>query len=125
MRLSEKLGTWARRIKRDAVTLWFACQNPRTPNLTKLLCMFVVAYALRACLKIRRGCALRCDVERRTPRAASEHGGQDEAISKRSDRRGVGGNGRPAAQAGSARAAQEGRSAGGHQRIAITGGFAD
>ncbi|AMR79232.1 YkvA family protein [Cupriavidus nantongensis] len=46
MRLSEKLRAWARCIKRDGVTLWFACQNPSTPNLTKLLCMFVVAYAL-------------------------------------------------------------------------------
>lgn len=46
MRLSEKLRSWARRIKRDGVTLWFACQNPRTPKLMKLLCMFVVAYAL-------------------------------------------------------------------------------
>lgn len=41
-----KLRTWARRIKRDGVTLWFACRHPDTPMLAKCLCMFVVAYAL-------------------------------------------------------------------------------
>ncbi|WP_119156191.1 YkvA family protein [Caldimonas tepidiphila] len=37
---------WARRIKRDAVTLWFAGRHPRTPWHAKLLGLFVVAYAL-------------------------------------------------------------------------------
>ena len=37
---------WARRIKRDAVTLWFACRHPGTPWLAKALGAFVVAYAL-------------------------------------------------------------------------------
>ena len=37
---------WARRIKRDAVTLWFACRHPRTPWQAKALCIFVVGYAL-------------------------------------------------------------------------------
>jgi uncharacterized membrane protein YkvA (DUF1232 family) len=36
----------ARRLKRDAITLWFACKNPATPWLPKVLCGFVVAYAL-------------------------------------------------------------------------------
>lgn len=46
MRLSEKLRTWARRIKRDGVTLWFACRNPDTPLVAKLLGVLVLAYAL-------------------------------------------------------------------------------
>lgn len=37
---------WARRIKRDAVTLWFARKHPRTPWTAKALGLFVVAYAL-------------------------------------------------------------------------------
>jgi uncharacterized membrane protein YkvA (DUF1232 family) len=40
------MQTWARRIKRDSVTLWFAYRHPNTPLLVKGLCVFVVAYAL-------------------------------------------------------------------------------
>lgn len=43
---SEKLKAWARRIKRDGVTLWFAGKHPRTPWYAKALGVFVVAYAL-------------------------------------------------------------------------------
>lgn len=46
MRISSTLRTWARRIKRDGVTLWFAGKNPRTPWYAKALGVFVVAYAL-------------------------------------------------------------------------------
>ncbi|MEM5440494.1 YkvA family protein [Paraburkholderia diazotrophica] len=46
MRLFERLRLWARRIKRDGITLWFACKNPDTPIVATLLGMFVVAYAL-------------------------------------------------------------------------------
>ncbi|APW36601.1 hypothetical protein RD110_04755 [Rhodoferax koreense] len=42
----QKIKSWARRIKRDAVTLWFAYRDPATPWLPKALCWFVVAYAL-------------------------------------------------------------------------------
>jgi uncharacterized membrane protein YkvA (DUF1232 family) len=42
----QTLGGWARRIKRDAVTLWFACRHPATPWAPKMLCLFVVGYAL-------------------------------------------------------------------------------
>ena len=38
--------TWARRIKRDGLMLWFACRDPRTPWWLKGLAFFVVAYAL-------------------------------------------------------------------------------
>jgi uncharacterized membrane protein YkvA (DUF1232 family) len=41
-----KLKSWARRIKRDGVMLWFACRDPRTPWWLKALAMLVVAYAL-------------------------------------------------------------------------------
>ena len=37
---------WARRIKRDVVTLWFARKHPGTPWYAKALGIFVVAYAL-------------------------------------------------------------------------------
>lgn len=40
------LKDWARRIKRDGVTLWFAGKHPRTPWYAKALGIFVVAYAL-------------------------------------------------------------------------------
>lgn len=46
MSISSNLKTWAKRIKRDGVTLWFAGKNPRTPWHAKALGVFVVAYAL-------------------------------------------------------------------------------
>ena len=46
MNLIESTRTWARRIKRDAVTLWVAKGHPRTPWVAKALGVFVVAYAL-------------------------------------------------------------------------------
>jgi len=41
-----RLRSWAARIRRDALTLWFAFRDPATPWLVKALCWFVVAYAL-------------------------------------------------------------------------------
>lgn len=46
MRISDKLKTWAKQLKRDGVTLWFAGKHPRTPWHAKALGVFVVAYAL-------------------------------------------------------------------------------
>ena len=46
MRLADDLKRWARRIKRDGVTLWFAGQDARTPWYAKALGILVVAYAL-------------------------------------------------------------------------------
>jgi len=46
MALSDTLRSWARRIKRDSVTLWFAYRHPSTPLPAKMLCVLVVAYAL-------------------------------------------------------------------------------
>lgn len=46
MSLSDKLLCWARRVKRDAMTLWFARSHPATPWPAKALAAFVVAYAL-------------------------------------------------------------------------------
>lgn len=46
MGLSKKMRDWARGIKRDGVTLWFAYRHVDTPTLAKLLCVVVVAYAL-------------------------------------------------------------------------------
>ena len=42
----ESIRTWARRIKRDAVTLWFARKHPQTPLMAKLLSAAAVAYVL-------------------------------------------------------------------------------
>lgn len=46
MKLSEQIRLWARRVKRDGITLWFACKHPGTPLLAKALCAIIVAYAL-------------------------------------------------------------------------------
>jgi uncharacterized membrane protein YkvA (DUF1232 family) len=46
MKGTERLKRWARRVKRDGLTLWFAIKDPRTPWHAKALGVFVVAYAL-------------------------------------------------------------------------------
>jgi uncharacterized membrane protein YkvA (DUF1232 family) len=46
MTVSENIRKWARNVKRDGVTLWFACKHPNTSLMAKLLCVLVVAYAL-------------------------------------------------------------------------------
>jgi uncharacterized membrane protein YkvA (DUF1232 family) len=46
MSIPEHLIRWAKRTKRDGVTLWFAGKHPETPWYAKALGLFVVAYAL-------------------------------------------------------------------------------
>jgi uncharacterized membrane protein YkvA (DUF1232 family) len=46
MSIFKSIRQWASRIKRDAVTLWFAYRHPGTPWFAKALAAFVVAYAL-------------------------------------------------------------------------------
>jgi uncharacterized membrane protein YkvA (DUF1232 family) len=46
MGTGDTLKSWAKRIKRDGVTLWFAGKHPATPWYAKALGLFVVAYAL-------------------------------------------------------------------------------
>lgn len=46
MQPGSTLKQWARRIKRDGLTLWFAGRHPDTPWHAKALGLFVVAYAL-------------------------------------------------------------------------------
>lgn len=46
MSIFKSIRQWAARIKRDAVTLWFAYRHPDTPWFAKALAAFVVAYAL-------------------------------------------------------------------------------
>jgi len=41
-----RLRRWAALIKKDVLTLWFACRDPRTPWWFKLLAFGLVAYAL-------------------------------------------------------------------------------
>jgi uncharacterized membrane protein YkvA (DUF1232 family) len=40
-----RLKEWARRLKRDVVTLWFAYRHARTPLIAKLCAVLVAAYA--------------------------------------------------------------------------------
>lgn len=42
----DRIRGWARRIKRDVVTLSFVFRHPATPWAARLLCVFVVGYAL-------------------------------------------------------------------------------
>ena len=46
MGIGNILKNWAKRIKRDGITLWFARKHPATPWYAKALGLFVVAYAL-------------------------------------------------------------------------------
>ena len=46
MGISDTLKIWAKRVKRDGVTLWFAGKHPKTPWYAKALGLLVVAYAL-------------------------------------------------------------------------------
>lgn len=46
MSIIDTIRGWARRIKRDALMLWFASRHPDTPWLARLLCVAAVAYAL-------------------------------------------------------------------------------
>lgn len=46
MSINNRIKAWAKRIKREGVTLWFAGKHPRTPWHAKALGVFVVAYAL-------------------------------------------------------------------------------
>jgi len=46
MEIFKVLNGWARKLKRDGVTLWFVCKHPETPWYSKALGIFVVAYAL-------------------------------------------------------------------------------
>lgn len=43
--MMERLLQWAKRLKREAVTLWFCYRHPQTPLLAKLLAIGIVAYA--------------------------------------------------------------------------------
>lgn len=45
-RMRDRIRNWARRVKRDSVTLWFASKHPGTPWYAKALGVFVVGYAL-------------------------------------------------------------------------------
>ena len=46
MRWLERATGWARSIKRDAVALWIAARDPRTPWYAKMVAAAVAAYAL-------------------------------------------------------------------------------
>ncbi|MBN9425110.1 MAG: DUF1232 domain-containing protein [Burkholderiales bacterium] len=41
-----RLQTWARALKRDVMTLWFALRHPDTPWYARLVAALVTAYAL-------------------------------------------------------------------------------
>jgi uncharacterized membrane protein YkvA (DUF1232 family) len=46
MSIKESIRSWARRIKRDALMLWFAQRHPDTPPIARAICLLAVAYAL-------------------------------------------------------------------------------
>lgn len=46
MQLLDTVRTWAVRLRRDGLTLWFALRDARTPWLARALAWLVVAYAL-------------------------------------------------------------------------------
>ena len=46
MSIGATLKSWARRTKRDGITLWFAGKHSGTPWYAKVLGLFVVTYAL-------------------------------------------------------------------------------
>lgn len=46
MNLFARLKSWAKRVRRDAITLWFASKHAQTPWYAKAMGLFVVAYAL-------------------------------------------------------------------------------
>ena len=46
MSLLSGVKAWARRLKRDAVAVYFAARDPRTPVLARALALVVAAYAL-------------------------------------------------------------------------------
>jgi len=46
MTLIDKLKSWAWWLKKDVLTLWFSTKNPKTPLAPKIICIFIVAYAL-------------------------------------------------------------------------------
>lgn len=74
MNVFKNAKDWARRVKRDSVTLWFAYRDPGTPMMVKALSIFVVAYALshrldtglHTCSRLPRRChpASRADLDR-------------------------------------------------------------
>lgn len=43
---SNRLRSWARRLKQEVATLYLACRNPRVPWHAKMLAVLVVAYAV-------------------------------------------------------------------------------
>jgi uncharacterized membrane protein YkvA (DUF1232 family) len=43
--LADSVRVWARRIKADALTLWFCARHPQTPLAAKILALFLAAYA--------------------------------------------------------------------------------
>lgn len=45
-RMRDRIRNWAKRVKRDGVTLWLASKHPGTPWYAKALGAFVVGYAL-------------------------------------------------------------------------------
>ncbi len=42
----KKLKSWAQLLKLDILMLWFATKNSKTPLAPKVVCIFIVAYAL-------------------------------------------------------------------------------
>lgn len=46
MPIQAQLKSWARQLKQQTLTVYFAARDPRMPPLVRLLALFVAAYAL-------------------------------------------------------------------------------
>ena len=46
MALLTRAKDWARRVRRDAVAVYFAARDPRTPMVARVLALAIAAYAL-------------------------------------------------------------------------------
>jgi len=42
----QRLKRWAKSLRRDVMSLWFAARDPRTPMVPRLLALALAAYAL-------------------------------------------------------------------------------
>ena len=67
MNLFARLKSWAKRVRRDAITLWFASKHAQTPWYAKAMGLFVVAYALSPIDARRQPMRYRSDDSSLTP----------------------------------------------------------
>lgn len=45
MKVNRRILEWVRRLRRNLLAIWFACQHPATPVFAKMLAVLVAGYA--------------------------------------------------------------------------------